>query len=133
MERKPETKYSRWIITIIALSLMVLWSFGGPWVASADDPGAICVMRLASNTTPILSVIVDQPNDFNIAISTPARKVIKVPVRCDMLETLALGVANQGDSTNETNCKSLHLCWPRILLQGPLPIGGSWIAGGDFQ
>ena len=99
MERKPETKYSRWIITTIALSLMVLWSFGGPWVASADDPGAICVLRMASNTTPILSVLVDQPDNFNIAVSTPARKVINVPVRCDMLETLALGVANQGDST----------------------------------
>jgi hypothetical protein len=133
MKRKPETKCSRWIITTIVLTLTVLWSFGGLWLASADDPGAICVMRIASDTNPIFNVLVDQQHDFNFAVSTPARKVIKVPVRCDMLETLALGVANQGDSTTKLTVKLYTNAGGLFCSKGPFDLAAHGSQGVIFS
>ena len=133
MEKKRETKYSRWIITTMVLSSTVLWSFGGPWLASADDPGAICVMGIAANPKPILSVLIDQPQNFNIAISTPARKVTNIPVRCDMLETLALGVANQGDSTTHLTVSLYTYAGVLYCTKGPIPVAAHGSQGVIFS
>ena|SRR5882724_3863243 len=133
MEKKRETKYSRWIITTMVLSLAVLWSFGGPWLARANDPGAICVMRIASDTNPIFNLLVDEQHDFNFAVSTPARKVIKVPVRCDMLDTLALGVANQGDSTTILTVKLYTNAGGLFCSKGPFGLAAHGSQGVIFS
>jgi len=82
------------ILAIFSLSM--LGSMGIPAVASATGPGTICVIQIQS-TGPVLGVFVNQPTGFNIAVLVPEDpdKIITVPASCDMLETLALAVANQ--------------------------------------
>jgi hypothetical protein len=132
MERKRETKYRRWIITTVVLSLAVLGSFGGPWLASADDPGSICVVQITANPKPVLSVLVDQPQNFNIAVSTPARKVTSIPVRCDMLETLALAAANQGDNTTHLTASLYTYAGVLFCTKGPIPVAAHGSQGLTF-
>jgi hypothetical protein len=101
MKEDIGTRRRRWVVMLTVLSLTVLWSFAGFSVARADNPNAICVLQIASAQAggKIFSVLTDQPQNFNIAITLPLTKVVNVPLPCDGVETLALGMANQTDSS----------------------------------
>src|SRR5215467_12549200 len=98
MKEDIGTRRRRWIVMAVVLSLIVVGSFGGFSVVSAQNPGAICVVQIASSGGKVLSTLVNQPQDFNIAIVTPMSKVVNVPVLCDGVQTLGLGIANQADN-----------------------------------
>jgi hypothetical protein len=62
--------------------------------AKADDPGNICVVQIVAEGE-VLSILADQPTNFNIAVLVPPSKSTNVPVTCDLMSTLSLAVANQ--------------------------------------
>jgi len=95
MKEDIGTRRRRWIVMAVVLSLIVVGSFGGFSVVSAQNPGAICVVQIASSGGKVLSTLVNQPQDFNIAIALPIGTNVSVPVSCDSVNALGLAVANQ--------------------------------------
>ena len=87
---------SRRVLVIAALGLAMLGFMDIPAVEAQLGPETVCVLQIAASGE-ILSVLVDQPQNFNIAVLVPSGKKVNVPVTCDSLETLALAVANQKD------------------------------------
>jgi hypothetical protein len=101
MKKDIGTRRRRWIVMLTVLSLTVLWSFGGFSVARADNPNAICILQIASAQAggKIFSVLTNQPQNFNVAITLPLSKIVNVPLPCDGVATLALGMANQTNNS----------------------------------
>jgi hypothetical protein len=136
MERKPCRRHSHWMITTMVLGLTLLWSFGGPWIASADDPGAICVLRISSQSSKVLSVLVNEPQNFNVAVPTPISKNVNVPIQCDGLETLAVAVANQNADTEQVTVRVFTHDGTLFCSKGPFilpPHGSQGVIFSDCQ
>jgi hypothetical protein len=66
-----------------------------PFVANAIGPGTVCVLQFGAAGGQVLGVLVDQPQNFNIAVLVAADKNVNVPITCDSLDTLSVAVANQ--------------------------------------
>jgi hypothetical protein len=81
----------RVIITVISLNLLLALTV--PDVLHAEAPGAICVLKIDGNGR-ILGTIVDKPENFKIAVVLPWRRTINIPIPCNSLGSVALGVAN---------------------------------------
>jgi hypothetical protein len=62
--------------------------------ASAQAPDSVCVLKVDTNGK-LLGVLVDRPNNVNIAVPLPISQSIRAPVLCEGLNSLALAVANQ--------------------------------------
>jgi hypothetical protein len=82
-----------WKVWITVVSLSLLWLFGMPAVTSAQQPGAICVLKIATDGR-VFSILVDTPLNFNAALTLPLSKSVNVPILCESLGSLALAVAN---------------------------------------
>ena len=96
MKKSRGLNCSRWMIVITVLSLSMLWSMSVPPVASAAGPGDVCVVGIEAGGD-VLAIFTDVPVNFNIAVLVPPDKTTNVPVACDGLGTLGLGVANQAN------------------------------------
>jgi hypothetical protein len=83
-----------WVGVLTLASLSLLWLLCTPAVVSADDPGAVCILQVLP-TGRVLSVLVNRPQNFNIAVLVGQYRSITVPVLCDSLNSLTLALANQ--------------------------------------
>jgi hypothetical protein len=92
---------NKWLVIITALSLGMMGSLTMPFVANAIGPGTVCVLQFGAAGGEVLGVLVDQPQNFNIAVLTAADKNVNVPITCDSLDTLSVAVANQKNSWTE--------------------------------
>jgi hypothetical protein len=97
MQRTVDKQHRFGKVAITVMSLGLLCILGVPTAARADDPGAICVLKLVAEDK-VVSVLANNPQNFNLAILVPEADSISIPIRCDLLDTLALGVANQANN-----------------------------------
>lgn len=93
MRGMVDMTHRRWRMGIAAVTLSLLWSFGMPAVTSAQEAAAICVLKIAANGK-VLSILVDTPQNFKVAVALPLDTNLNVPVLCESLSSLALAVAN---------------------------------------
>jgi hypothetical protein len=96
MRQRVEGLRHRWLVVIGVVVLSLLWSTSMVSVCSAQAPGAVCVLKIDANGR-LMGILVDQPNNFNIAILVPEFTSVRAPVLCSGLSSLALAVANQED------------------------------------
>jgi hypothetical protein len=96
MRKTVDTKPSHWTVVIAVVSLSLLCSLAAPRFAGADCPGCICTLKIVAEDK-VVSILTNNPQDFSLAILVPPADNINVPILCDSLGTLALGVANQSD------------------------------------
>ena len=94
MRKSGERLHRRRLIVITGVVLSLLWSMSMVSVSSAQAPGAVCVLKIDANGR-IMGILVDQPNNFNIAVLVADFMSVRAPVLCSGLNSLALAVANQ--------------------------------------
>ena len=94
MRKRVEGLHRRWLVVIAVVVLSLLWSMSVVSVSSAQAPGAVCVLKIDANGR-LMGILVDQPNNFSIAVPVPEFRSIRAPVLCEGLNSLALAVANQ--------------------------------------
>jgi hypothetical protein len=126
------TNRPRWIVVPAVLILSMLWSLSWPWAASADNSGAVCVLKITSKSHKILSVVVNEPQNFNIAVATAIDKALNVPILCDGLETLALAVANQNAKSTQVTAQVYTNDGTLLCSRGPFPLAGRGPQGVTF-
>jgi hypothetical protein len=125
----------KWIHRIAAVSLTMLCSMGTFSVSSAQAPDAVCVLRLVAEGE-VLGVLVDVPQNFNIAVALPSDKDVNVPVPCDQLNTLGLAVTNQKNTNVNFAVQVFTHQGNPICTKGPflLPVnGGTGVTFTDCQ
>ena len=88
------------VITVVSLSL--LWSLAVPSFARADCPGCICTLKITTDGN-VVSTLANKPVGFTTVVLVPPSEDVNVPILCDSLESLALGVANQTDQAVTVN------------------------------
>jgi hypothetical protein len=111
----------RWVLGLAALSLTILWSLGGPSVVSADDPNALCVLNVVAEGK-VFSIMVNQPQDFSIALALPIGTDVSAPVPCDNVETLAVAVANQTNNNVNVAMQIFAHDGTSICSKGPFVV-----------
>jgi hypothetical protein len=121
------------VITVVGLGLLGLHAVSP--MAEAQAPGAVCVLRLVADNE-ILGIVVDTPENFNIAVALPLDKNINVPIPCDRLGSLALAVSNQ--KNNNVNVVAQVFSHDGILIcsKGPVLLavnGGTGMTFADCQ
>jgi len=94
MLKKADTKQHGRVAVLTLASLSLFWSLAIPPIVSADDPGAVCILQILP-TGPVMSVLVNRPQNFNIGILFGKYRSSSVPVSCESLNTLTLALANQ--------------------------------------
>jgi hypothetical protein len=94
MGKKADKRQRGWVLVLMLVSVSLLWSLSVPAVTHADTAGAICILQVLS-TGRVLSVLVDQPQNINIAVLVGEDREFNVPVLCDSLKSLSLALANQ--------------------------------------
>jgi hypothetical protein len=94
MSKRGERLHCRRLVVIAGMVLSLLWSVSMVSVSSAQEPGAVCVLKIDADGR-LMGILVDRPNNFNIALLVPDLRSVRVPVLCSGLISLALGVANQ--------------------------------------
>jgi hypothetical protein len=96
MRQRVKGLRHRWLVVIGVVVLSLLWSISMVSVCSAQAPGAVCVLKIDANGR-LMGILVDQPNNFNVAMLVPEFRSVRAPVLCSGLSSLALAVANQED------------------------------------
>jgi hypothetical protein len=94
MRKRGERLHRRRLVVIAGVVLSLLWSMSMVSVASAQAPGAVCVLKIDANGR-LVGILVDQPDSVNSAVLLPEFRRIRAPVPCSGLGSLALAVANQ--------------------------------------
>ena len=112
------------IVVQAVLILSMLWSLSWPWAASADNPGAVCVLKIASKNHEVFSFVVNELQNFSIAIATPIDKAVNIPILCDGLGTLALAVTNQNDKNTRVTAQVFTNDGTLLCSKGPFPLVG---------
>jgi hypothetical protein len=110
--------WRRWFVVIAVLGLSSLGAIGLPHVAAQTGPGTLCVVQIAADGS-VLGVLVDQVENFNIAVLVPEDKRMNVPVACSSLETLGLGVTNQKNTNVNVTVQVLTNNGESICSKGP--------------
>jgi hypothetical protein len=111
--------------------MSVVWTIGKVSVVSADEPGAVCVLQITAKNK-VLSILVDQPQNFNIAIPTPTLKAVNIPIQCDRLSTLAAGVANQNNKSVSVTIQAFSNDGTLICTKGPIAVAENGSQGFTF-
>jgi len=104
-------------------------------MAKAQQPGEICVVQIVAEGE-VLSILADQPENFNIAVLVPSGKSTNVPVPCDLMSTLSLAVSNQKNNNINVAVQVFTNDGVLICSKGPflLPVnGGRGITFADCQ
>jgi hypothetical protein len=126
---------SRWMRIIASVSLITLCLMGTFSIASAQAPGAVCVLRLVAEGE-VLGVLVDAPQNFNTAVLLPGDKDVNVPVLCDQLSTLGLAVTNQKNTNVNFAVQVFTNQGSPICTKGPFLLqvnGGTGVTFADCQ
>jgi hypothetical protein len=127
MQNTVRKKRSWWIVVIMAVSLSMLGLVSIPLAEAQTGAGTVCVLQITADG-PVLSVLVDQPQGFNIAVLVPEDKdkKVNIPITCESLETLGLGVTNQKNVNVNFAVKVLTNQGASICSKGPflLPVNG---------
>jgi hypothetical protein len=123
------------VFVLASLSLWVFWSLGVPSIVSADDPAALCVLNVVAEGK-VLSIVVNQPQNFDVAVALPISNNVSAPVPCDTIGTLAVAVANQ-DNTNRNVAMQLFTHEGTLICaKGPYLLavnGGRGVTFADCQ
>jgi hypothetical protein len=104
-------------------------------ISSAQAPGAVCVLRLIAEGD-VLGVLVDVPQNSNIAVLIPTDRDVNVPVLCEQLSTVGLAVTNQKNTNVNFAVQVLTNQGNPICTKGPflLPVnGGTGVTFADCQ
>ena len=94
MLKKADTRQYGRVAMLTLASLSLLWSLATPSIVNADDPGAVCILQILPSGR-VMSVLVNRPQNFNIAILFGKYRSSSVPVPCESLNSLTLALANQ--------------------------------------
>ena len=110
----------RLIIAIMAVSLSLLGLVSIPLAEAQTGAGTVCVLQITADGS-VLSVLVDQPQNFNIAVLVPEDKdkKVNIPITCESLETLGLGVTNQKNTNVNFSVQVLTNQGALICSKGP--------------
>jgi hypothetical protein len=130
-----KTKSSRWMPIIVGVSLMTLCLMGTFSISSAQTPGGVCVLRLVAEGE-VIGVLVDVPQNSNIAVLLPKDKDVNVPVPCDQLSTMGLAVSNQKDTNVNFAVQVFTHQGDPICTKGPFLLqvnGGQGVTFADCQ
>jgi hypothetical protein len=130
-----KTMSSRWMPIIAGVGLMTLCLMGTFSISSAQAPGGVCVLRLVAEGE-VLGVLVDVPQNSNIAVLIPTDKDVNVPVLCEQLSTVGLAVTNQKNTNVNFAVQVLTHEGSPICTKGPflLPVnGGTGVTFADCQ
>ena len=135
MRNKEDLSQHGWMVVIAVVSLSLLWSLAVPSTAKAQAPGAVCVLKLVADNE-VLGVLVDTPQNFNIAIPLPLDTNVNVPIPCDRLASLALAVSNQISSNVNVAAQVFTHNGRLICSKGPILVpvnGGTGMTFADCQ
>jgi hypothetical protein len=135
MLKKGDTMQAKWLVVLTMGSLILLWSLSVPSVARAQQPNNICVLQIVAEGE-VLSIVTDQPQNFNIAVLVPPGKSTNVPVTCDLLSTLSLAVSNQKNKNINVVAQVFTNDGVLICSKGPYLLsvnGGRGITFADCQ
>jgi hypothetical protein len=101
MRRDTSTVWCRWGLVVVICSLTLVASMSIPAVATAQTAGAVCSIRVSGNGL-LMSVFTLLPTNLATTATVPADKDVLMPVLCDDLDAIGLGVANQEKSREVT-------------------------------
>jgi hypothetical protein len=101
MRRDTSTVRCKWWLVVVICSLTLVASMSIPAVATAQTAGAICTVRVSGNGL-LMSVFTLLPSNLAATAAIPADKDVVMPMLCDDLDSLGLGVANQEKSKEVT-------------------------------
>jgi hypothetical protein len=76
--------------------------------------------------------VVNEPQNFNIAVATAIDKAVNIPILCDGRETLALGVANQTARSTQVTAQVYTNDGSLLCSRGPFPLAGHGSQGVTF-
>ena len=126
MRRMADMMRRCWTMGIAVVTLSLLWSLGMPAVTGADEPGAICVLKVVADGR-LLSILVDTPQNFNVAVLIPKDKNVNVPILCESVSSLALAVANEEAHVTTFSAKVFTHDGISICVRGGLevPVNGA--------
>jgi hypothetical protein len=123
----------RKFVVLVAFSLTIIGAISISQVEAQVGPGTICVLQIAAEGD-VFSVIVDQPQSFNVALAVPDDKKVNVPILCDSLGTLALAVSNQKNSNVNVVAQVFNHLGELLCTKGPFLLaenGGRGITFAD--
>jgi hypothetical protein len=90
---KCMSKQQSWLV-LACLGLCLLVTMSVPALATAQGAGSMCTIRIFGNGN-LMAVFTLPPTNFAIAALVPPDTDVVVPVLCDDLGQLGLGVASQ--------------------------------------
>jgi hypothetical protein len=122
-----------WAAVIIVFSLIVV----GPISAYAQEegPGTVCIVQVQA-TGEVLTTVVDDTFDIDLAVVVPRDNLTNIPVRCQDIarERLGLGAANQEPFEVSLNVRVYTNKGELVCTRGPYalnPNGGRGVAFKD--
>jgi len=125
----------KWVVVLAVLGVSIIAAINIAPVAAQTGPGSVCVLQIVAEGE-IFSVLVDQPQNFNLALAIPKDKNVNVPIPCDSLSTLALGVSNQKKNNVNVATQVFTQGGELICAKGPFLLdvnGGRGITFADCQ
>jgi hypothetical protein len=137
MQNTMGKKRSWWIVVIMAVSLSMLGLVSIPLAEAQTGASTVCVLQITADGS-FLSVLADQAQNINIAVLVPEDKdkKVNIPITCESLETLGLGVTNQQNKNINIVVQALTHQGVSICSKGPflLPVnGGRGVSFSDCQ
>jgi hypothetical protein len=135
MRNKGDMRQRGWMVVIAVVSLGLLWSLAVPSMAKAQGPGTVCVLQLIADGE-VLGIVVDAPENFNVAVLIPQDKNVNVPIPCDRLDSLSLAVSNQKNSNTNVVAQVFTHDGGLICSKGPYLVsvnGGRGVTFADCQ
>lgn len=135
MEKNSINVARQWILVSVALCLCLLGSLVSPSISIADDPDALCVLNVVAEGN-VLSILVNQPQNFSIAMVLPIGKDVSAPVPCSIVGTLGAAVANQTNTNVNVAMQILDHDGAVICSKGPFVVtvnGGRGFTFSDCQ
>ena len=126
---------SKWVVVLAVLGVSIVAISNIAPVAAQTGSGTVCVLKIIAEGE-IFSVLVDQPQNFNLALGIPKDKNISIPIPCDSLSTLALGVSNQKSNNVNVATQVFTHDGELICAKGPFLLdvnGGRGITFADCQ
>ena len=127
--------YRQLTLILLVFCLSVLWSISISSIARADDPNTICVVNVIAEGN-VLSILVNQPQGFSIAIPLPIGKDVSAPLPCSSVESAGVGVANQTNANINAAVRILAHDGTLICSRGPFVLavnGGRGVTFSDCQ
>jgi hypothetical protein len=135
MRKSATSICRRWVLVLTAFSLIMFWPLGGPLVVSAQAPGALCTLNVVAEGE-VLSIMVNSPENLDLAVALPTGKDVSAPVLCEDVQTLAVGVANQTNANVNVAVQIFSHDGTSLCSKGPFVVvvnGGRGFTFTDCQ